>query len=85
MGVAEVAMATNTRNMSATGNSVNASTDTAKASVELTTEVVSAVEKLEDLGECCASAKNCLLIQRFMVRKATQDVYMQGKLRRKFL
>ena len=46
--------------MSATGNSVNATTSTAKASVELTTEVVSAVEKLEDLGEFGASAKICL-------------------------
>ena len=53
-------MATNTRNMSATGNSVNASTSTAKASVELTTEVFSAVDKLEDLGECYVPAKKTL-------------------------
>ena len=80
MGVALVAMATNGRNMSATGDSVNAATNTAKASVELTTEVVSAVQKLEDLGKRWVFLKSCSLIQRFVFRKATTDVYVQGKL-----
>ena len=53
-----VAMATNTRNMSAKGDCVTAATSPTKASAELTTEVVSTVEKLEDLGECFAFSKN---------------------------
>ena len=57
-----VAMATNTRNMSAKGDSVTAATSPDKASVELTTEVVSTVQKLEDLGECFAFPKNLFAI-----------------------
>lgn len=61
VGVVEITMATNTRNMSASGSVVNGSANTAKASVELTTDVNSAVEKLQDLGWCCTSSNNSVL------------------------